>query len=156
MQTKRYAIIVEDTLAAGGINTADIVNQSDRRANFHGIRFKGRLRADNASADNEAHGFIALHCSPAILGGVTESNFDTASDLENQSGIMVAIEPWSVFGGSTNPVGSNTYHEWDFVIKTSRTCAKNDELKAIVVSNAESAKSVVISHALLSCFETTL
>jgi len=156
MQTKRYAITVEDTLAAGGINTSDIVNQSDRRANFHGIRYQGRLRADNASADNEAHGFVAIHCRPAILGGLTESNFDTASDLENQSGIMVAIKPWSVFGGSTNPVGANSFFEWDIVIKTSRTCSKNDELKAIVVSNAESAKSVIISHALLSCFETVL
>jgi len=156
MQTKRYATFREDTLAAGAIMNADIVNTSERRANFHGIRCSGRLRADNASADNEASGYIAIDCRPAQLGALTEANFDSVSDLENASGFRVALIPWSVFGGSTNPVGGNTFFEWDIVIKTSRTCSKNDELKMLAVSFTESAKSVVLSNCLLSCFETTL
>ncbi len=156
MQTKRYATLREDTLASGALLEGDIVNQSERRANFHGIRYSGRLRADNASADNEASGYIYLDCNPAQLGQITEISFDSTSDLENASGFRVALLPWSVFGGSTNPVGAGTFFDWDIVIKTSRTCSKNDRLQMGVVSFAESAKSVIVANALLSCFETTL
>jgi len=156
MQTKRYATLREDTLAAGAVLNAAINNSAERRANYHGIRCQGRLRADNASADNEASGYIAIDCQPAQLGDLTEAQFDSVSDLENSSGLRVTLTPWSVFGGSTNPVGADTFFEWDFSLKTSRTCSKNDELKMTVVSFAESAKSVIVSNALLSCFETTI
>ena len=156
MQTKRYGTLIEDTLAAGATLVANIVNDSDRRANFHGIRARGRLRADNVSADGEAGGYIFLDCTPAQLGQITEASFDSVGNLEDASGFRVALVPWSVFGGSTNPVGGDTFFDWDIVIKTSRTCSKNDRLQMGVVSFAESSKSVIIANALLSCFETTL
>ena len=156
MQVKRYATFREDTVGAGGIVNADIVNTSERRANFHGIRCQGRLRADNVSADGEASGYIVIDCQPAIFGNLVEANFDSTSDLENASGTRVVLIPWSVFGGSTNPAGSGTKFDWDITLKTSRTCSKNDELKMYVVSFAESSKSIIVANALLSCFETTI
>ena len=156
MQTKRYATLRESTLAAAGSLPVSIINDSDRRANFHGIRCCGRLRADNVSADGEASGYIVIDCNPAQLGQITEASFDSVGNLEDASGFRVALMPWSVFGGSTNPVGAGTFFDWDIVIKTSRTCSKNDRLQMLLVSFAESSKSVIVANALLSCFETTL
>jgi len=156
MQVKRYARGVEDTVAAGGVNSVIITNSQSRRANFHGIRWQGRLRADNVSADNEAHGMLALMCQPGGFTGLTEPDFDSDSNLEDLSAITIAMVPWSVFGGSTNPVGGNTFFDWNIVIKTSRTCSRGDMLRGKVISYNESAKSIVISNQLLSCFETTL
>ena len=154
MQTKRYAMDRENTLAAGAVEVVEILNSAERKANYHGIRWQGSLRADNASADNEAHGLLVLTCQSNIFGDQAEGAFDSDSDLENQSGVIVAVEPWSVFGGSTNPVGGNTFHAWNIVLGTSRTCSKNDKLMAHIVSFAESAKNVVIEISLLSAFET--
>ena len=156
MQTKRYARLSEATVAAGATSRVDIDNVAERRANWHGIRYQGRLRADNASADNEAHGIILLVCIPGQLSTLVETNVDSDSELENKSGIIIAIIPWAVFGGSTNPVGEGTLFDWNMVIKTSRTCSKGDELQGYVISFSESAKSIIISNSLLSCFETTL
>ncbi len=156
MQSKRYAISRESTVASGGIDTITIQNDTKRRANYHGIRWSGRLRADNASADNEAHGFFVLLCRSAAFASLGEANYDTADNLEDQSGIIMIISPWSVFGGSTNPVGVGTTWDWNFEMRTSRTCSANDLISAKIVSLAESAKSVVVGNSLLSCFETVL
>jgi len=156
MQTKRYEQQRESTLAAGAVLEATIQNDSERRANFHGIRFQGRLRADNASADNESHGYIILTCEPGGYPALTEAQVDSSSDLETRSEIIIAIIPWAIFGGSTNPVGTGTLWDWSLDIKTSRTCSKGSKLVGYVISLNESAKSTIVSNMLLSCFETTL
>jgi len=156
MQTKRYALIREATVASAGASRGEIINNSDRRANFHGIRWKGRIRADNASADNEAHGVLLLFCKPDMYPDLTESAFDSNNDLETASPVVIAIEPWSVFGGSTNPVGEGTHYDFNIVIdRTSRTCSKDEKIIGAIISYQESSKSVIVNH-LLSCFETTL
>ncbi len=156
MQTKRYARNVEETIAAGAaFNVGEILNNLNRRANYHGIRVRGRLRADNASADNEAHGLIALFCTNSQLG-ITESQVDSDTNLQDLSEEIVAICPWSVFGGSTNPVGEGTIFDYEFVIKSSRTCARGQELRLVIFNHTESAKSVINAMSLLSCFETTV
>ena len=156
MQAKRYALLREATLAPSGILSNAIINDDSRRTNFHGIRWSGRIRADNATADNEAHGQLVILCKSNSLDNPTEPDFDTSGNLEDQSGIIVMIKPWSVFGGSTNPVGYGTFFDWDVAIATSRNCSKNDELVFLFVSNAESAKNAVVTNSLGSCFETTL
>jgi len=156
MQTKRYNRTAEQTVAAGAVNVLTIQNTSERRANFHGIRFSGRLRADNASADNEAHGLLMIICKPGGFDTLTETDVDSDSGLEDRSEVNCIVKPWAVFGGSTNPVGGGTFVDWDFVMKTSRTCSKGSSIQGYVISMAESAKSIVVSHQLLSCFETTL
>ena len=156
MQTKRFERTAEETLGASGVSEISITNLELRRTNFHGIRFQGRLRADNVSADNEAHGFIIIACVPGGFDDLTETDVDSSGDLQARSEILAVVMPWSVFGGSSNPVGANTFFEWDIVMKTSRTCPRGSALQGYVISMAESAKSVIVSHALLSCFETTV
>ena len=157
MQTKRFGIDSEATIAVGQIRSVEIDNISDRRANWHGIRFWCRIRADNASADNEAHGLVAIMIRPSSeQGDMGEGSFDTALQLENQSELCIAYCPWAVFGGSTNPVGAGTFQDIECVIKTSRTCGKGAVLTARVINNADSAKSVILATAQLSCFETVI
>ena len=156
MQAKRFARNVEETIAAGGVFSIEIENTNNRRANWHGIRWQGKLRADNVSADGEAHGLLVLFCRSGQFGSLTEPFFDSDSDLEKLSEAIVAVIPWSVFGGSTNPVGANTYQEWSLDIKTSRTCARGGVLEGTIVSMSESSKSIIVSNQLLSAFETTV
>ena len=155
MQTKRYASDREATIGAGGVRTMEIVNESTRRANWHGIRFSGRIRADNASADNEANGWIAIVCQPGEYTNLIESSFDNDSDLENLSEVIVAVLPWSVFGGSTHPVEFGAIFDFDIVINTSRTCGKGTKLIGYIVSNSVSAKNV-LHTSQLSAFETVI
>ena len=156
MQSKRYSRNNEETVAAGGIFSVLITNTENRRANFHGIRWQGRIRVDNVSADNESHGLLALMCQPGGFVGLTESSFDSDSNLSDLSDITIAMVPFSVFGGSTNPVGTGTIFDWNIVIKTSRTCARGGSIRGKVINYNESAKSIVIANQLLSCFETTV
>ncbi len=156
-QTKRYERSNEVTIAAGGTpDVLTIQNNSERRANFHGIRYQGRIKIDNASADNESHGLILLTCEPGGYGTLTEANVDSGSDLETRSEVIIAVQPWSVFGGSTSLVGGDTFFDFHFDIGTSRTCSKGSKIVGYVFNMAESAKSVILAHSLLSCFETTL
>ena len=156
MQQKRYVREAEDTLGASGVAQLIFRVLENRRANFHGIRYQGRLRADNVSADNEAHGLIIVTCEPGGYDALAEVDVDSNANLEDRSEVLVAVKPWSVFGGSSNPVGANTFFEWDISIGTSRTCSKGAGIAGYVISMAESAKSIVVSHHLLSAFETTL
>ena len=156
-QSKRYALDRELTIAAGGTNLIEILNNQDRRANWHGIRFWCKIRADNVSADNEAHGIVALYVKPASnFPGLSEGSFDSDSDLQNLSEILLAVCPWAVFGGSSNPIGANTFQEIECVFKSSRSVGRGASLVAHFVNYTESAKSVVVQNALLSCFETTI
>lgn len=155
MQAKRYDTMQEQTIGAGNAASINITNSANRRANYHGIRAIGRIRADNVSADNEAHGLVMLLCINDNFP-ILEPDVDSNTGLQELSEQIIAIEPWSVFGGSTSLVGGNTFYDFNFNIKTSRTCSRGQELRLLIVSMAESAKSVVVQHALLSCFETTI
>ncbi len=156
MQQKRYDRTSEQTVGAGAVTQLIFRVQENRRSNFHGIRYQGRLRADNASADNEAHGLIIITCEPGGYPTLAEADVDSNANLEDRSEVLVAVLPWSVFGGSTNPVGGDTFFDWDLAIGTSRTCSKGAGIAGYVISMAESAKSVIVSHHLLSGFETTI
>ena len=158
MQAKRYARFSEGTVAAGAATSiGEIDNTQTRRANWHGIRFWCRLRADNVSADNEAHGIIALYVKPSSeFADLSESNFDSDTNLQNLSEVILAICPWSVFGGSTNPVGAGTFQDIECIPMTSRTVARGAILKALCINYTESAKSIIVSHSLLNCFETVI
>ena len=153
MQQKRYANADEVTIASGGSTTLLITNNELNRMNVHGIRYKGRLRADNVSADNEAHGFIILMAHPASYT-FAASDFTNNTELEDASDWIIAVEPWSIFGGSTNPVGFGTFYDWEMVINSSRTLRKDAILRAVVLSQTGSAKSVIVTNHLLSCFGT--
>ena len=153
MQQKRYVRGSELTLATGSRQEIEILQGEPRKANFHGIRASGRIRADNVSADNEAHGLIVIFCKNEDFD-VSEGMVDGASDLESLSEQIVAVMPWAVFGGSTNPVGGGTFFDFEIAPKSSRTCPKGQHLSLAVYSMAESAKSVIITNMLLSCFET--
>ena len=153
MQAKRFARINEETVSAGAGGNVDITQTSFRKSNFHGIRAQGRIRADNVSADNEAHGIVALLCKSQEYT-IPETLVDSDSNLEDLSEQIIAIMPWAVYGGSSNPVGGGTYFDFDIHVKSSRTCTKGMELYLGVYNYAESAKSVIISQMLLQAFET--
>ncbi len=156
MQTKRYSRNVEETIAAGAtFGVANIVNNDNNTANFHGIRYWCRLRADNASADNEAHGIVAIYCkSSSAYASLAESAFDSDTNLQDLSNEIMAIVPWAVFGGSTNPVGAGTFQDVEVNFKTSRNCGRGGSILVRVVNYGESAKSIIVSNSLLSCFQT--
>ena len=145
MQQKRFDTNEEQTIAAGASDACQIVNQESRKGNFHGIRWNGRIRADNVSGDNEAHGRLILFCLPAAMTLVA-ADADSDSELEDLSDFIIASEVWSVFGGSTNPIGEGTHYDFDIAPKTSRTCAKDGYIHAMIVSDPSSAKSVIATH----------
>ena len=148
-QTKRYESAELFTIGSPGTLSEIITNTDNLKVNWHGIRFKGRIRADNASADNETHGFCGIMCIDQE--GVAVPQLLTEGNLNQFYPFIVAVEPWSVFGGSTNPNQYGSQHDFDYVIKTSRTCPKEGRLIGFVSNNG--AKSVVATT-LLSTFET--
>ena len=154
MQVKRFAQENEKTLGSGIATFIEISQNAERKANFHGIRWSGRLKADQVSADNEAHGLLMLTCRTTAFGDLLSNDVNSDAELENLSEIIVATLPWAVFGGSTTLSGAGTIFDWDIVINTSRTCTKGMSLRANTFSDAGSAKSIIIMNQLLSCFET--
>ena len=155
MQAKRFSRTNEATVGSGAsVVLGTITNNQSRKANFHGIRASGRIRADNVTSDNEAHGLIVIWCKNAEFT-IVENQIDGTSELEEFSDQVVAVLPWAVFGGSTTPNQFGAIFDFDINIgKTSRTCTRGQELELACYSMAESSKSVVVMHSLLSCFET--
>ena len=159
MQTKRYSLAREQTIATGiAQQLLSITNDSDRRANFHGTRVWCKVKVDQTSADNESHGIIAIMTRSSIKtqGALTEADFDSGGDFEDMSENIMAICPWAIYGGSTNQVGGNTFQEIECVFNSSRTLSKGGQLVVICVNYGESQKSVIVHECLLSTFETVI
>ena len=153
MQTRRWESNEAATLGnATPLNL--VINQDEnRRSNFHGIRAKGRIKVDEATANNAAKGFVTLMCIDQQ--DVAIPNIDNSADLEDHQGWIVASEVWRIYGGSTTPAGGYTFFDFDWVIKTSRTCPKGGRLILQVFNDSGIAKNVIVTQ-MLSAFETTV
>ena len=151
MQSKRAAYIEEDTVGSGGNTDVDIDNNSDFKTNFHNIHAFVRIRADNVSADNEAHGFAYIASVPQASVGFPAIR--SVGDYEDRQEWIVASAPWFVFGGSTNPNNYGAIQDIEFHPKTSRTLPKGGRLFLVVTSDSQSAKSV-IANGWMTCNQT--
>ena len=148
MQTKRYETAESFTLGTGGQLNEEIANDDNLKVNWHGIRFKGRIMADQVSADNAAAGMIGIMCVPQE--GIATPAVSGEADLNNFYSYIIANEPWRVFGGSSTQ-GFTAIYDFDIVLKSTRTCPKGGRLIGYVSNRGN--KNVIVNSSL-STFET--
>jgi len=153
MQNKRFDEAELQTIpTATGINTLVLEVTDEHRINFHGIRYKGRIHADNAVSNKFQHGYVTLLCVPNDQ--VALSGIFSVADMIDWNAMIVAIMPWSTYQGVTlTSDGASTFFEFDIAPKTSRTCAKGGKIVA-QVTNVGLGNAVV--NALLTSFTTTV
>ena len=148
MQTKRYESLENGTLGTGQLNEI-IENQDNLKVNFHGIRFKGRIKADHVSADNASSGYVGVMC--INQAGTTIPTLQTETDLRENYTYIIAVEPWYTYGGSTTQ-NEVALHDFDFALKTTRTCPRDGRLIGFI-SNRTGGKNQNV-NSLISAFET--
>ncbi len=154
MQNKRFDEAELATIPAStGINTLVLEVTDEHRINFHGIRYQGRVHADNLTGDLYQNGYITLLCVPndqVALSGIFDVN-----DMIDWNAMIVAIKPWSIYSrtDANKNDGAQRFVDWDIAPKTSRTCAKGGKIVAQVTNVG---LGNVIVNALLTSFTTTV
>ena len=153
MQTKNYENLERQVVPANGQGTISFQNVEKRKENFHGIRFKGRIIVDDANLGLSS-GFIYLLCLPT---SAQPTPIMTSSALmDDNNAFLIAIEPFMVLnenaGGNVN-AQFGSVHDWNFEIRTSRTCNEGGRIVAVVHNDSSSTNSIIVNM-LLSCFRT--
>ncbi len=153
MQNKRFDEAELATIPTlTGINTLVLEVADEHRINFHGIRYCGRIMADDTTgADKYQHGYVTLLCVPndqVALSGIFDVN-----DMIDWNAMIIAIMPWATWAGGTGQAGASRFFDFNITPKTSRTCAKGGKIVA-QVTNVGLASVVV--NALLTSFTTTV
>jgi len=153
MQTKSYESVELQALpAVTGINNLTIQNDEQRKENFHGIRFKGRIIMDGVNAPQFGKGFITLMCIPAEIASVPAITSDVV--LNDAQYWIIASEIWSMRADTTTVLARyGAIYDFDMIIGTSRTCNKGGRIVAQVTN--ESASTGVVLTCMLSLFRTT-
>jgi len=154
MQNKRFDEAELATIPAStGINTLVLEVTDEHRINYHGMRYKGRIIADNNSANLFQSGYITLLCVPNDQ--VALSGIFNVSDMIDWNAMIVAIMPWSMYVRNTTDKGEGgaNYFDFDIAPKTSRTCAKGGKIVAQITNVG---LGFVVVNALLTSFTTTV
>ncbi len=152
MQSKRFDEAELQTIPTlVGINTLVIQNDAQHRVNFHGIRYKGRLMKDNAGGAIFQTGYVTLMCIPNDF--IATTGIFGIAEMRQMNEMIIAIEPWSIFGGTAGQAGGMGHYDFDISPKTSRTCAFGGKIIGQVTN---SGLGNVLVTALLSTFSTTV
>jgi len=154
MQSKRFdEAELQTIVTATGINTLVLENQDEHRINYHGMRFQGRIIANNSGGNLFQHGYVTLLCVPNDQ--VALSGIFSVADMRDWNEMIIAIIPWAVFAGTTTSASDGYSKVFDFNIspKTSRTCSRGGKIVAQVTNVG--LGSVVI-NTLLTTFTTTV
>ena len=153
-QTKSYRNIERQVIPIAGVNNQTIQNLSERKENFHGIRFKGRIISDDL-VEGFSSGFITLMCLPTAAEAVPI--VDQASKLDDINEYVIAAEPWMILNpGAGTKDNAHTFSGYDFdivITGTSRTCNRGGRIIAQVHNDGTSVNLVVV-NSLLSTFRT--
>ncbi len=154
MQSKRFDEAELQTIpTATGINTLVLEVADAHRINFHGIRYKGRIIADNAGVNIFQHGYVTLLCVPNDQ--VALSGIFGIADMRDWNEMIIAIIPWSTYTVNITDKGQGSTNFFDFEIapKTSRTCSEGGKIVAQVTNVGLGS---VVVNALLTTFSTTV
>ena len=153
MQTKSYRSEERLVVPVTGTNTNTISNDSERKENFHGIRWKGRIITDDL-VEGFSSGFITLMCLPSSAQGVPVIR--SAIELDGDQEFIIASETFMVLNqgaGTKENAHTASMYDWDFQIGTSRTCSRGGRIIAQITNDSTSVNLVVVNH-LLSTFRT--
>ena len=152
IQNKEFRSTELQTLPpATGVDNIIIENDEQREQNYHGIRFKGRIIADDNVTNIYMKGYVTLMCIPN--DNITIPAITSAALLEDAQSYIIASELWSMFSGPTQTQnrGASIY-DFDFAPKTSRTCSRGGKIVGQVTNESVSVNAVY--SGLLSSFGT--
>jgi len=153
MQQKEFETSIRQTIPiTTGVDSLVIENTGLSKLNFHGMRYIGRIMADYATAaDLYGSGFVTLMCIPNDQ--IAIPTLLTEADLNDSNSFIIAIKPWMIHNqaAASNEGGYQSVYEFDFVVKTSRSCMKGGKIVGQISNNGP--LQVVGTHQL-SSFET--
>jgi len=153
MQTKSYKNEERLVLAVDTQNNNTFINNSERRENFHGIRWSGRIITDDL-VEGFSSGFVTLMCLPTSGQGIPI--LKSATDLDANQEFIIATLPWMILNpaaGTKENAHAASYFDWAFDIGTSRTCSRGGRIIAQIHNDSTSTNLVVVNH-LFSTFRT--
>ncbi len=153
MQTKSFKAEERLVLPPNGNNNNTFQNLAERKENFHGIRWSGRMISDDL-VEGFSSGFVTLLCLP-IAGQPVPNIFNELEANENQE-FIIATQSWMVFNpgaGTKDNAHFASVFDWDFDIGTSRTCSRGGRIIAQIHNDITSTNLVVVNH-LFSTFRT--
>ncbi len=131
-----------------------IENTENRKENFHGIRFKGRIITEDTNVGFSS-GFISVQCLPTTAQTVPV--YTGATVMNDNNDFIIAIEPFMVKNGAAGAelnAETGSIYDFDFRIEgTSRTCSRGGRIIG-QVHNDSTSSNTVIFNALLSTFRT--
>ncbi len=154
MQTKSYKNQERQALAANTQLNLTIQNDEQRRENFHGIRFKGRIISDDVTSGFSS-GFITVMCLPT--SGITVPIIASDTILDDQNEFIIASEPFMVLSVGASGENQNRYggvYDFDIVLdRTSRTCSKGGRITCQIHNDSGSTNLITV-NAMVSLFRT--
>jgi len=153
MQNKSYKHEERLVVPVNGVNTNTFQNLSERKENFHGIRWSGRIITDDL-VEGFSSGFLTLFCLPTA--GQAVPNFFTELSLNDNQDFIIAVMPWMVFNqgaGTKENAHTASMFDFNFEIKTSRTCSRGGRIIAQLTNDVTST-NLVVFNMLFSTFRT--
>ena len=120
--------------------------------NFHGIRYKGRIIADDKSGEQFGSGMVTLMCIPNDQ--ITIPTLLTEADLNDSNSFIIATEAWATLTNeNTAPnIGATRQYDFEFAPKTSRSCMRGGKIVGQITNNSPTT-TLTVTH-LLSTFES--
>ena len=153
MQTKSFLTQERLVIPVDGNNNSTFQNIENRKENFHGIRWSGRIITDDL-VEGFSSGFLTLICVPTtatatpIIGG--------AAGLDDNQEFIIATKHWMVLNpaaGTKDNAHTFSGYDFDFEINTSRTCSRGGKIIAQIHNDSTSVNLVVYTM-VFSTFRT--